>query len=147
MPPDAVSSRNSASGICLTTTAWEECRSLQRLLATNSTYLVTLDHTPLCSLDPHKSKKILGVKDCPAGGNKLHLENIRNKVNAWIDKMRNGHLPSSVGWTAYKFQLWPRVRYETGTMTNNPGEAEEVLAKMDYRMLNILGITSTVRKG
>ena len=62
---------------------------------------------PILSLDPHESKKTLGVKDCQAGENTSHLEHIRDKVNVWIDKMRNGHLPSFMGWIAYKFQLWP----------------------------------------
>ena len=52
-----------------------------------------------------------------------------------------------MGWIAYKFQLWPGVRYGIGTMTNDLEEEEEVLDKSDYRMLNVLGIASTVKKG
>ena len=33
------------------------------------------------------------------------------------------------------------------TTTNNSEEAEEVLDKTDHRMLNVLGIASTVKKG
>ena len=36
---------------------------------------------PILSLDPHESKKTLGVTDCSAGGNKSHLEHIKDKVN------------------------------------------------------------------
>ena len=61
--------------------------------------------------------------------------------------MRNGHLPSSMRWIVYKFQLWTGVRYGFGTMTNDLKEAEEVLNKMDCRMLNILGSASTVKNG
>ena len=61
--------------------------------------------TPILSLNSHKSKKTLGVRDCPTGGNKSHLEHIKEKVNTWIDKMRNGHLTSSIGWISYKSQL------------------------------------------
>ena len=50
-------------------------------------------------------------------------------------------------WTTYKFQLWPGVRYDIGTMTNDLEETEEVLDKTGHRMLNILGITYTVKKG
>jgi hypothetical protein len=103
--------------------------------------------TPILSLDPHESKKTLGVRDCPAGGSKSHLKHIQDKVNAWIDKMKNGHLPSSMGWIAYKFQLWPGVRYGIGTMTNDLEEAEEFLDKTDHRMLNVLGIARAVKKG
>ena len=51
----------------------------------------------IVSLDPYKSKKTLGIRDCPARGSKSHLTHVRDKMNAWIDKMRNGHLPSSIG--------------------------------------------------
>ena len=61
--------------------------------------------------------------------------------------MKNGHLSSSMGWIAYKFQLWPGVRYGIVTMTNDLEEAEEVLDKKDYQLLNMLGIASTVKKG
>ena len=104
--------------------------------------------TPILSRDPHEAgKKTLGVRDCPAGGNKPHLKHIKDKVNAWIDTMKNGYLLSSMGWIAYKVQLWPGVRYGIGTTTNNLEEAKEVLDKIDHRMLNVLGIASTVKKG
>ena len=99
------------------------------------------------SLDPHKSKKTLGVRDCPAGENKSHLKYIQDKVNGWIDKMKNGHLSSSMGWVAYRFQLWPGIRYGIGIMTNDLEEVEKALEKSDYRMLNVRGIASTGKKG
>ena len=52
-----------------------------------------------------------------------------------------------MGWVAYRSQLWPGIRYGIGTMTNDLEEAEEVLNKSDYNMLNVLGIASTVKKG
>ena len=60
--------------------------------------------------------------------------------------MRNGYIPAYMGWIAYTFQMWPGVRHEIETMTNNLEEAEEMPNKTDYRMLNILGILSTVKK-
>jgi hypothetical protein len=61
--------------------------------------------------------------------------------------MKNGQLPASVGWIAYKLQLWSSITYTIGTMTNNLEEAEEVLEYLDYEMLNVLGSTRTVKKG
>jgi hypothetical protein len=58
---------------------------------------------PKLSFDPHESKKTLGVRDCPAGGNKSHLKHIKDEVTVWIDKMKYGHLPSLMGWIAHKF--------------------------------------------
>ena len=81
------------------------------------------------------------------GGNELHLERTRRKVDSWIDKMKNGHLPPSMGWIAHKFQLWSGVRYKVGTRTNDLEETKKVLNKKDDRMLKILGTASTVKKG
>jgi hypothetical protein len=65
------------------------------------------------------SKKTLGIYDSPAGGNQGHLEYIHSKLTKWINRMRNGHLPSHMAWIAYKLQLWPGLWYGLGTMTNN----------------------------
>ena len=42
--------------------------------------------------------------------------------------------------------IWLGVMYRNGTMKNDLGEAEEVLDKTDYRILNLLGIANTVKK-
>ena len=103
--------------------------------------------TKIKQLDVNKSKKTLGVRDFLAGGNEEQLEHITKKMEEWIHRMQNGHLPTHMGWIAYRLQLWPGVRYGIGTMTNDVEEAEKALGKTDYLMLNILGIASTVKKG
>ncbi len=41
-----------------------------------------------------------------------HLaQNITGRIKKWISKMKNGHLLARLGWVAYKFKLWPGVRY------------------------------------
>ena len=45
-----------------------------------------------------------------------------------------------------KKQQLSGVRYGIETMINDLKEAEEVLDKTDYRMLNILGSASTMKK-
>ena len=102
---------------------------------------------PIVSLDVYESRKTPCVRDCLNGGNESHLEYIRKKVDSWIDNVNNGHLSSPMGWIAYKFQLWPGVRYGIGTLTNDLEEAGEVLVKTDYRMLIILEIASTITRG
>jgi hypothetical protein len=61
--------------------------------------------------------------------------------------MKNGHLPYHMAWIAYRLQLWPGLRYGLGRMTNDIEEATSVNSKIDYRMLNILGVARTVTKG
>ncbi len=85
------------------------------------------------------SKKTLGIHDFPAGGNKGHLKYIQQKASTWTSRMTNGHLPHHMAWIAYKLQLWPGIRYELGTMTNDIEEAASVNTKIDYKMLNFFG--------
>ena len=59
-----------------------------------------------------ESMKTLGVYNSPPGGNKEHLDYIKTKTSIWINRMKNGHLPSHIGWIAYKLQLWPGPRTE-----------------------------------
>jgi hypothetical protein len=45
---------------------------------------------------PTESKATLGIYDSPSGGNKGHLSFILNKATQWVNRMKNGHLPSHV---------------------------------------------------
>jgi hypothetical protein len=84
--------------------------------------------------------KTLGVYESPAGGNKGHLDYIKNKTSNWANIMKNGHLPSNFAWVAYKLQLWTSLQYGLGTMTNDLEEAGSLLHNEDQEVLNILGI-------
>jgi hypothetical protein len=92
------------------------------------------------------SKKTLGIYDSPAGGNQGHLEYIHGKLTKWINRMRNGHLPSHMAWIAYKLQLWPGLRYGLGTMTNNLEATETIFDKADYETMPIIGVAHTVKR-
>jgi hypothetical protein len=94
-----------------------------------------------------ESKATLGINNSPSGGNEGHLSFILGKGTQWINRMKNGHLPSHVAWIAYKQQLWPSLRYELGTMTKDMEVAEKLLDKTNYRTLNILGIFRNVSTG
>jgi hypothetical protein len=52
-----------------------------------------------------ESKKTLGIYNSPSGDNEGHLSFIANKATQWVNRMKNGHLPSHVAWIAYKHQL------------------------------------------
>jgi hypothetical protein len=61
--------------------------------------------------------------------------------------MTNGHLPHHMAWIAYWHQLWPGLRYSLGAMTNDVEEAENLLNKENYCILNMLGVVWTVTHG
>ena len=94
-----------------------------------------------------ESMKTLGVYDSPIGGNKGHLDYIRDKATSWVNKMKNGHLSSHVAWIAYRLQLWPGLRYGIGTLTNDIEEANNLLNKTEARTLSTLGVVRTATTG
>jgi hypothetical protein len=111
--------------------------------------ITNLDSTksPIKQEKVTESKKALGIYDSLSGGNEGHLSYILEKATQWVNRMKNGHLPSHVAWIAYKHQLQPSLRYGLGTMTNNEEEAENLLNKADYNTLNVLGIFRNVPTG
>jgi hypothetical protein len=56
--------------------------------------------------------KALGIWFSIDDDNEAHVEhNVTERVEKWINRMRNGHLPAKLGWIAYRFKLWAGVRY------------------------------------
>ena len=62
-----------------------------------------------------------------------------------MQRMKNGKLPSYLGWMAYWLKLWPSVKFGLGVMTNDIEDLEEVFDKTDYKMMNVLGVVSTIK--
>ena len=91
--------------------------------------------------------KSLGVFSSPRVGHKEHLIYIRDKVEEWLIKMSNGHLPAALAWMSYLHQLWSSVRYALGTLTNCLDDADKCLEGTDYKMLSLLGINRHIKKG
>jgi hypothetical protein len=58
------------------------------------------------------AEKALGIWSSMDSNNKAHVEhNVTERVEKWINRIRNGHLHAKLGWIAYCFKLWARVRY------------------------------------
>jgi hypothetical protein len=94
-----------------------------------------------------ESKKTLRIYDSPVGRNAGHLTHIKAKVTQWVNRMRNGHLPSHIAWVAYKHQLWPGLHYSLGMMTNNMEPAAKLFNDIDHKTFKILGILQNFTKG
>ena len=103
--------------------------------------------TEVTSLPMDDEQKFLGVHDAPAGGNAKEIEEKKGKVETFVQRMSNGKLPSFLGWMAYRYKLWASIRYGLGTMTNDIEDVDTLLDKTDHKMMNILGVASTIMKG
>ena len=97
--------------------------------------------------DMSEAIKSLGVFTSPVAGHEQHLEYICTRVNEWLIKVKNGHLPAALAWMSYTFQLWSGVRYGLGTLTNSLHHAIICLDGTDFKMLSFLGVNRNIRKG
>jgi hypothetical protein len=72
-------------------------------------------------LPADKGTETLGVFTAPDGNSQDHLAKISDKVQTWVARIKNGHLPVSFNWTSYIFQLWVGVRYGIGALPADLG--------------------------
>jgi hypothetical protein len=64
---------------------------------------------------------MLGVWLSSDGSDAMHLDQVVvGKVGKWVNKFKNAHLPIHLAWKAYKYQLWPGVRYCIATLCLEP---------------------------
>jgi hypothetical protein len=90
--------------------------------------------------------KALGVWSTVDGDDNVHLsQNITGHVNKWISKMKNGHLPARLGWIAYKFKLWPRIKYGLATLAMPLEIAQKVLQPKNFHLLSFLGVNQNMK--
>jgi hypothetical protein len=93
------------------------------------------------------AEKALGVWSTVDGNNSVHIsQNITGRVQKWTSKMINGHLPARLGWIAYKFKLWPGIRYGLSTLAMPLETAQSTLRKENFRILPFLGINRNVKR-
>ena len=73
----------------------------------------------LTSKPANHVERTLGVLTAPCGGHAAQLAAIREKSDNWAYKILNGHLPASLVWRSYCFQLRAQLLYGLSTLTND----------------------------
>jgi hypothetical protein len=91
--------------------------------------------------------KTLGVLTAPCGGHAAQLMATRERAEKWIQKIKNGHLPSSHVWLSYLHQLRPGMLYGLGTLSNDMEAAQACLAGTEYQILPLLGVNRNIKRG
>ena len=87
------------------------------------------------------AEKALGIWSAVDGNDLTHIaHNITGKLRMWTAKMTNGHLSARLGWIAYKFKLWPGIRYGLSTLAMPLRTAREILHKENFLILPFLGV-------
>ncbi len=93
------------------------------------------------------AEKALGVWSTVNGDDKRHLlNNITGRFMKWTSKMTNGHLPAWLSWIAYKFKLWPGIRYGLATLAMPLSLAQATLQKENFCILPFMGINWNMKR-
>jgi hypothetical protein len=97
--------------------------------------------------DVNAAMKALGVWSTVSGSDDRHLEeNVTGRTGSWISRMRNGHLPTRLGWMAYRFKLWPGIRYGLATLATPLGRAKHMINQENFHSLPFLGVNRNVER-
>ena len=93
-------------------------------------------------------KETLDSQSYPLGGSEDQLVISRKTMESWcINKMTNGHLPSSLAWLSYRRQLWPGISYGLGMLTNDIEATETLFDKCGFIILSIPGVYRNIKIG
>lgn len=88
-----------------------------------------------------------GVFNAPAGNSDAHLNKVIEKVQTWIERIKNGRLPAHFVWTSYIHQLWMGVRYGIGELPADRDEVDGFLQDADRAILPYAGVNRNIRTG
>ncbi len=93
------------------------------------------------------AEKALGVWSTVDGDDNVHLsQSITGCMNKLISKMKNGHLPARLGWIAYKFKLWPGIKYSLATLAMPLEITQKMLQCKNLHLLSFLGVNRNVKR-
>jgi hypothetical protein len=81
------------------------------------------------------------------GGHAEHLQHLRRRTFEWLAQIKNGRLPPALVWKSYRIQLWARLKYALGTLTNSLADAESILHDIDFQLLPLLNVNRHIRRG
>jgi hypothetical protein len=93
------------------------------------------------------AEKAFGIWSSIDGKDNAHVkQNVTDQLEKWIDKMRNGHLPTKLRWIKYRFKLWAGVRYGLASLATSFLVAKGVLKQQNFKLLAFLGVNCNVKR-
>lgn len=97
-------------------------------------------------LPTSESRKMLGVWSNPRGIVDKHIEEtILGKMTAFVNRTKNGHLPTNLVWKAYRTCLTPALKYGFGTLATPMKTTKGILTKCKFELLSYFGVNNKVR--
>ena len=102
------------------------------------------DAAAIIQLQSSQATVNLGLLAPPDGDPAPQFEVLRQKVDDWTAKIRDGHLPARSNWLSYQCQLWPGLRYGLGASPATIEQLEKGLGTRDHKLLGLLGICRNI---
>jgi hypothetical protein len=89
------------------------------------------------------AEKTLGAMTLPDGNSDASIQLMQEKVQNWINAIRNRHLHRCNIWFSLKVQLWPWVGYGLCSTTATFTDLNRALHQQCYQILPLGGIVRT----
>jgi hypothetical protein len=89
------------------------------------------------------AEKTLGAMTSPDGSSRALIKMMQEKVQKWVNNVRNGHLHQRNVWFSLKVQFWPRIGYGLCSSTASFNELDRALHRQYYQILPLGGVVRT----
>jgi hypothetical protein len=91
-------------------------------------------------LEPHESRRSLGVYSAPDGNSRDQVAILRATAEEWSEKVRTGHLPQAAAWIALTTRIMKTIEYPLPACTLTLKQCDFIMSPIIQTALNALGI-------
>jgi hypothetical protein len=99
--------------------------------------------SPIAHNSVTHAEKTLGAMTSPDGSSRALIEMMQEKVQKWLNDVRNGHLHRRNVWFSLKVQFWPRIGYGLCSSTASFNKPHRALHWQYYQILPLGGVVCT----
>jgi hypothetical protein len=90
--------------------------------------------------------KNLGLFARPDGCSDKHMTQMKERMEDWTVRVKNGVLPIRSIWTSHNHQLWAGLTYELGASSAPMEKLREGLGSSDFYLISSLGVVRPIKK-
>ena len=88
---------------------------------------------------PSKGKKLMGVYAAADGNMRSQLRHFKHKLEEWLTKIEDGHIPRRAVWTAFFRTIWCTIVYALPVTTLTMTECGNLMRPIFVRLLSKVG--------
>ena len=102
------------------------------------------DVAAIAQLQASQATENLGLLAPPNGSPTPQFDKMKERVDRWTKRIKDGHLPARSNWLSYQCQLWPGLKYGLGASPATIKQLEGCLRTRDHKLLSSLGICRNI---